>query len=239
MPSLVPVGGMRMSVSTASGAWVSTAASSSSCVSAVPTSSTSSTRRQQRGCSLAHEVVILREHHPDACADGTRAPPARKASGVSIKVVLGEDNVLVREGVRALLDSYDDIEVVGVAEDAPTLLAAAGRARARRRGHRHQDAAELPARRDRLRALDPRQPPRHRRGGASAPTTTRNTRIALLGRGHSGLAYLLKDRIAQGDELARAIREVHAGGSTVDPSIAERLSGRQRRPPSATASCWT
>ena len=36
----------------------------------------------------------------------------------------------------------------------------------------------------------------------------------------------MKDRIAQGDELARAIREVHAGGSTVDPSIAERLSDR-------------
>ena len=44
---------------------------------------------------------------------------------MSITVVLGEDNVLVREGVRALLDSYDDIEVVGVAEDAPSLLAAA------------------------------------------------------------------------------------------------------------------
>ena len=38
---------------------------------------------------------------------------------MSITVVLGEDNVLVREGVRALLDSYEDIEVVGVAEDAP------------------------------------------------------------------------------------------------------------------------
>ena len=37
----------------------------------------------------------------------------------------GEDNVLVREGVRALLDSYDDIEVVGVADDAPSLLATA------------------------------------------------------------------------------------------------------------------
>ena len=36
----------------------------------------------------------------------------------------------------------------------------------------------------------------------------------------------MKDRIAQGDELARAIREVHAGGSAVDPTIAERLSGR-------------
>ena len=50
--------------------------------------------------------------------------------------------------------------------------------------------------------------------------------IALLGKGHSGLAYLLKDRIAQGDELARAIREVQSGGSVVDPTIAERLSGR-------------
>ena len=51
--------------------------------------------------------------------------------------------------------------------------------------------------------------------------------IALLGEGHSGLAYLLKDRIAQGDELVRAIREVHAGGSVVDPTIAERLTGSQ------------
>ena len=44
---------------------------------------------------------------------------------MTIRVVLGEDNVLVREGVRALLDSYEDIEVVGVAQDAPTLMAAA------------------------------------------------------------------------------------------------------------------
>jgi class 3 adenylate cyclase len=51
--------------------------------------------------------------------------------------------------------------------------------------------------------------------------------IALLGKGQSGLAYLLKDRIAQGDELVRAIREVASGGSTVDPTIAERLSGRR------------
>ena len=51
--------------------------------------------------------------------------------------------------------------------------------------------------------------------------------IALLGMGQSGLAYLLKDRIAQGDELVRAIREVAQGGSAVDPLIAERLSGRR------------
>ena len=51
--------------------------------------------------------------------------------------------------------------------------------------------------------------------------------LALLGQGHSGLAYLLKDRIAQGEELVRAIKEVAAGGSLIDPTIAARLSGRE------------
>jgi class 3 adenylate cyclase/DNA-binding NarL/FixJ family response regulator len=144
---------------------------------------------------------------------------------VSITVVLGEDNVLVREGVRALLDSYDDIEVVGVAEDAPSLLAAA--------------AEHVPD----VVVTDIKMPPSFRLEGIDCAHAIREQHpdtgvvvlsahddeeyaLALLGRGHSGLAYLLKDRIAQGDELARAIREVHAGGSTVDPTIAERLSGR-------------
>jgi class 3 adenylate cyclase/DNA-binding NarL/FixJ family response regulator len=144
---------------------------------------------------------------------------------VSITVVLGEDNVLVREGVRALLDSYDDIEVVGVAEDAPSLLAAA--------------ADHVPD----VVVTDIKMPPSFQLEGIDCAHSIREQHpdtgvvvlsahddeeyaIALLGRGHSGLAYLLKDRIAQGDELARAIREVHAGGSTVDPTIAERLSDR-------------
>lgn len=144
---------------------------------------------------------------------------------MSISVVLGEDNVLVREGVRALLDSYEDIEVVGVAQDAPSLLAAA--------------ADHVPD----VVVTDIKMPPSFQLEGIDCAHAIREHHpdtgvvvlsahddeeyaIALLGRGHSGLAYLLKDRIAQGDELARAIREVHAGGSTVDPTIAERLSGR-------------
>ena len=144
---------------------------------------------------------------------------------MSITVVLGEDNVLVREGVRALLDSYEDIEVVGVAEDAPSLLQAA--------------AEHVPD----VVVTDIKMPPSFQLEGIDCAHSIRELHpdtgvvvlsahddeeyaIALLGRGHSGLAYLLKDRIAQGDELARAIREVHAGGSTVDPTIAERLSGR-------------
>ncbi len=144
---------------------------------------------------------------------------------MSIRVVLGEDNVLVREGVRALLDSYDDIEVVGVAADAPSLMATA--------------AEHIPD----VVVTDIKMPPSFQLEGIDCAHAIRTDHpdtgvvvlsahddeayaLALLGGGHSGLAYLLKDRISQGDELARAIREVHAGGSTVDPTIAERLSGR-------------
>src|SRR5919198_1999730 len=57
-------------------------------------------------------------------------PPSKErwsseAADMTIRVVLGDDNVLVREGVRALLSATDGIEVVAVAEDRPTLLAAA------------------------------------------------------------------------------------------------------------------
>jgi adenylate cyclase len=144
---------------------------------------------------------------------------------VTIRVVLGEDNVLVREGVRALLDSYDDIEVVGAVADAPTLLDAA--------------AEHVPD----VVVTDIKMPPSFQLEGIDCAHAIRERHpdtgvvvlsahddeeyaIALLGKGQGGLAYLLKDRIAQGDELARAIREVHTGGSVVDPTIAERLSGR-------------
>jgi adenylate cyclase len=144
---------------------------------------------------------------------------------LSIRVVLGEDNVLVREGVRALLDSYDDVEVVDVAADAPTLLLAA---------REHQPDVVV---------TDIKMPPNFQLEGIDCAHSIRDSHpgtgvvvlsahddeayaIALLGRGQSGLAYLLKDRISQGDELVKAIREVAAGGSTVDPVIAERLLGR-------------
>jgi len=143
---------------------------------------------------------------------------------MTIRVVLGEDNVLVREGVRALLNSYDDVEVVGVAEDAPSLMAAA--------------TEHVPD----VVVTDIKMPPSFQLEGIDCAHAIRRDypdtgvvvlsahddeeyALALLGGGHSGLAYLLKDRIAQGDELVRAIREVHAGGSAVDPAIAERLTG--------------
>jgi adenylate cyclase len=143
-----------------------------------------------------------------------------------IRVVLCDDNVLVREGVRALLDATDGIEVVGVAEDAPSLLAAADE-------HRPDVVV-----------TDIKMPPLFQLEGIECAHEIRGKypdtgvvvlsahddeayALALLGGGHSGLAYLLKDRLGQGDELAHAIREVAAGGSAVDPAIASRLSGRR------------
>jgi class 3 adenylate cyclase/ActR/RegA family two-component response regulator len=143
-----------------------------------------------------------------------------------IRVVLGDDNVLVREGVRALLDATEGISVVGVAADAPSLIEAA---------EEHRPDVVV---------TDIKMPPLFQLEGIEAAHEIRSHHpdtgvvvlsahddeayaLALLGRGQSGLGYLLKDRLGEGDELARAIREVAAGGSMVDPTIAERLSGRR------------
>jgi class 3 adenylate cyclase/CheY-like chemotaxis protein len=143
-----------------------------------------------------------------------------------IRVVLGDDNVLVREGVRALLDATDGIEVVGVASDAPTLIAAADE-------HRPDVVV-----------TDIKMPPSFRLEGIEAAHLIRGQHpdtgvvvlsshddeeyaVALLGSGQSGLAYLLKDRLGEGDDLANAIREVAEGRSAVDPTIAEKLAGRR------------
>ena len=50
--------------------------------------------------------------------------------------------------------------------------------------------------------------------------------ISLLSEGAAGYAYLLKDRVADGDQLARAVREVSTGGSMLDPRIVDALTAR-------------
>ena len=56
--------------------------------------------------------------------------------------------------------------------------------------------------------------------------------VALLSEGAAGYAYLLKDRVAEGDQLARAVREVASGGSMLDPKIVDALTQpvRTQRP---------
>ena len=140
----------------------------------------------------------------------------------TITVLLAEDNLLVREGVRALLGLERDLEVVGTAADFDELLAAAE------------------ALRPQVLVTDIRMPPTFQDEGIEAAKLVRKRNpgtgivvlsqyddpeyaISLLREGAAGYAYLLKDRVADGDRLARAIREVATGGSMLDPEIVAAL----------------
>jgi len=143
--------------------------------------------------------------------------------GSPISVFLADDNLIVREGVRALLDMEDDIEVVGVAGDFDGLV----------------DGAE--AANPNVVVTDIRMPPRFQREGIDAALIVRKRHpgtgvvilsqfddpeyaISLLAHGAAGYAYLLKDRVGEGDQLAVAVREVATGGSMLDPSIVDSLA---------------
>jgi serine/threonine-protein kinase len=142
--------------------------------------------------------------------------------GGRISVLLSDDSTIVREGVRALLAREPDIEVVGVAADYDELIEGAERT--------------CPQ----VLVTDIRMPPTHQREGIEAAKEVRRRRpdtgvvvlsqypdpeyaLALLRDESTGCAYLLKDRVATGDQLARAIREVAAGGSVLDPEIVQAI----------------
>src|SRR2546429_8542690 len=146
-----------------------------------------------------------------------RGMPAQK-----ISVFLADDNLIVREGVRALIGSAADMEVVGVASDYDGLVTGA-----------EQAAPQVVV-------TDIRMPPTFQREGIEAAKQVRKRHpgtgivvlsqydepdyaIALLSEGAAGYAYLLKDRVADGDQLFRAIREVTTGGSMLDSRIVEAL----------------
>ncbi len=145
-----------------------------------------------------------------------------------IRVVIAEDNYLVREGTRRLLEDSGDVEV----------LAAVG------------NADEL---RDAVRRLAPdavltdiRMPPSHHMEGIDAAHeiqaehpgtgvavlsqhTDASYAFALFRDGTAGLAYLLKDRLGDLEDLIRALREVTKGGSVIDPLVVEALVTRRTR----------
>jgi adenylate cyclase len=142
--------------------------------------------------------------------------------GESIRVFLADDNVIVREGVRALLNLEPDLEIVGVAGDYDELL---------------ENAATLEPQ---VLVTDIRMPPSFQSEGIDAAKELRKMHpgtgvvvlsqyddpeyaVSLLADGAAGYAYLLKDSIAEGDQLARAVREVATGGSVLDPKIVESL----------------
>ena len=136
----------------------------------------------------------------------------------AISVVLADDNLIVREGVRALLARESTVDVVGVAGDYDELVETATRLTPQ------------------VVVTDIRMPPTFQSEGIEAAREIRKRLpgtaivvlsqfdspeyvIELLSDGAAGYAYLLKDRVADGDRLARAIREVATGGSMLDPEI--------------------
>jgi len=139
-----------------------------------------------------------------------------------IRVVLAEDNYLVREGTRRLLVESGEVDVVDAVGDADALRAAV--------------AAHLPD----VVVTDIRMPPGHADEGIQAATRLRATSpgvgvvvlsqhavptyvLALLEGGSEGRAYLLKERVNDLDQLVTAIRAVADGGSVFDPKVVEAL----------------
>lgn len=144
-----------------------------------------------------------------------------------LTVFLADDNVIVREGVRALLELEDDIAVVGSAEDLDGVVTGA------------ETAAP-----DVL-VTDIRMPPGFSDEGIAAAREVRKRHpgtgvvvlsqfddpsyaIGLLADGPEGTAYLLKDAVAEGGQLAAAVRTVAAGGQVLDERIARALANPVR-----------
>jgi class 3 adenylate cyclase/ActR/RegA family two-component response regulator len=140
----------------------------------------------------------------------------------TITVFLADDNLLVREGVRALIDRQSDLQIVGVASDYDETVTGA--------------TATAPN----VLVTDIRMPPSFNREGIDAAKEVRKRHpgtgivilsqyddpeyaVALLAEGSAGYGYLLKDNLAQGNQLIEAIRMVATGGTALDPSIVESL----------------
>ena len=145
-----------------------------------------------------------------------------------LRVALGEDSYLAREGISRVLEAEDDIEIVATCEDFESLRAAVGET--------EPDVV----------LTDIRMPPTHTDEGIRLAAELRATHPAvgvvvlsqyaeplyatkLLESGSDGRAYLLKERITDRGELSRALREVAEGRSVVDAQIVEALLEVRRR----------
>lgn len=146
---------------------------------------------------------------------------------MAIRVVLAEDNTLLREGIARLLERADGIDLVGVAADRPSLEALV-----------EETAPDLVV-------TDIRMPPTGTDEGIQIAAKLREERpgvgvvvlsqfadpayaLALLDGGSEGRAYLLKERVSEVDELLAAIREVAGGGSVIDSKVVESLVSTKR-----------
>ena len=155
---------------------------------------------------------------------------------MTLSVVVAEDDLLTREGLRSLLSATDGIELVAVCADYDELMAAVAE---------HGPDVVL---------TDIRMPPTGTDEGVRASDELRRSHpatgvvvlsqyddpefaLALLDRGSEGRAYLLKERMSDPEQLVAAIRAVAEGSSVIDPKVVDALvRGRNARSPLAVLS---
>jgi DNA-binding NarL/FixJ family response regulator len=144
-----------------------------------------------------------------------------------LEVVVADDSLLVREGVRRVLEAEPDIVVCAESGDLQSTLA----------------ALELHPRA--VLVADIRMPPSYRDEGIAIAHVLRRTHpnvgvvvlsqyleasyaLALFADGHASRGYLLKERLSDGKQLVDAVRTVASGGAFVDPLVVDTLLGRPR-----------
>ena len=147
---------------------------------------------------------------------------------VPIRLVLAEDQYLLREALRGLLETREDFEIAAVCEDLDSLLEA------------------VEAERPDVVVTDIRMPPENTDEGIQAAIRLRETSpevgvvvlsqyatptfvLALLEGGCERRAYLLKERVKDLDQLVGAIHAVAAGGSVMDSKVVETLVAENAR----------
>jgi DNA-binding NarL/FixJ family response regulator len=139
-----------------------------------------------------------------------------------VRVVLAEDHLIIREGLRAVLDAAPEVELVASCATYDELMAAVDE---------HRPDVVL---------TDIRMPPGMSDEGIRAADQLRRTHpdtgvvvlsqhddpdfvVALLHEGSQGRGYLLKERTADPEQLVKALVDVAAGGSVIDPKVVEVL----------------
>ena len=153
-----------------------------------------------------------------------------ESSEPALRVLIAEDQYLMREGTRRLLAEVPGIDVVGEASDYDSVLAETTRL--------EPDVV----------LMDIKMPPTHSMEGIEAAHVIKkqlpDTGVvvlsqhddegyvwALLESGVAGYGYLHKVRVGNVDQLVRALREVASGGSVLDPRILETLlDWRSKKP---------
>jgi DNA-binding NarL/FixJ family response regulator len=143
-----------------------------------------------------------------------------------VRVVIGEDDVLLREGISRLL-AEAGIEVAAQAGDADAFL---------RKALAHRPDVAV---------VDVQMPPGHGDDGLRAALELRRRRpetgvlvlsqfyeedyaVDLIGDSAEGVGYLLKERVGDVEAFTDAVRRVAAGGSALDPEVVGRMLGRRR-----------